>query len=147
MLPEAQVVHDFARAFAGRPTGLAANHAEIEDVVVRRKEHLRPGLLGDDRDVRTDGLRVFEDVMAEDERATRGRLELGREDPQEGRLPRAVAAEQAEDLALVGREGDALECLRTAGACFPQAFDADDLHESRSTRPRYLTGPPAFARH
>src|SRR3989449_11557286 len=147
MLPEAQVVHDFARAFAGRPTGLAANHAEIEDGVVRRTEHLRPGFLGDDRDVRTDGLRVLEDIVAEDERATRGRLELGREDPQEGRLPRAVAAEQAEDLALVDREGDALEGLRAAGVCFPQAFDADDLHEARSNRPRYLRVPRPLARH
>src|SRR3989440_10804071 len=123
VFPKAQIIHDLARAFAGRPTGLTAYHAEVEDVVVRRKEHLRPGFLGDDRDVRTDGLRVLEDIVAEDERATRGRLELGREDPQEGRLPRAVAAEQAEDLAFVDREGDAFESLRAAGVCFPRAID------------------------
>src|SRR5256885_14104665 len=108
MLPEAQVVHDFARAFAGRPTGLAANHAEIEDVAVRRKEHLRPGFLGDDRDVRTDGLRVLEHVVAEDERATRGRLALGREDPQAGRSSRAGAAGLAADFALCDLERGAL---------------------------------------
>src|SRR6267378_7212069 len=107
-------------------------------MVVRREQHLRPCLLRDDCDVRPDRLRVLEDVVAEDEGSTERRSELGREDPQERRLPRAVAAEQTEDLPLLDGEGDALEGLRPAGVRFPEPFDADDLHEARPTGPRYL---------
>src|SRR5207249_4703454 len=121
MLPEAQVVHHFAGPFAGVRSRPAADQAEVEDVIVGREHHLRSGFLRDDRDVRTDCLRVLEHVVAQDERATRGRLELGREDPQEGRLARAVAAEQTEDLAPFNREGDALEGLRPAAIAAAEA--------------------------
>src|SRR5256885_17199758 len=100
MFPEAQVLHDLAGPFAGLASRAAADQAEVEDVIVRRQHHLRTGLLGDERDVGPEGLRALEHVVTESERAADGRLELVREDPQEGRLPRAVAAEQTKDLPL-----------------------------------------------
>src|SRR2546426_188215 len=133
VLPQAQVLHDFLSAFPGLCSRLAADEAEVEDVIVGRKEHLRPGLLRDHGDVRANRLRLRENVMAEDECAAHARLELGGEDPQERRLPRAVAAEQAKDLALLDREGNVLEGFRPSRVRFPKPFDADDLHAPRPT--------------
>src|SRR2546426_4925295 len=77
--------------------------------------------------------------MAEDECAAHARLELGGEDPQERRLPRAVAAERAKDLALLDREGNVLEGFRPSRVRFPKPFDADDLHAPRPTGASYLS--------
>src|SRR3989454_188067 len=139
VLPQAQVLHDFLSAFPGLCSRLAADEAEVEDVIVGRKEHLRPGLLRDHGDVRANRLRLRENVMAEDECAAHARLELGGEDPQERRLPRAVAAEQAKDLALLDREGNVLEGFRPSRVRFPKPFDADDLHAPRPTGASYLS--------
>src|SRR2546428_5161063 len=90
-------------------------------------------------------LRLCQDVVAEDGCAAHARLELRGEDPQECRLPRAVAAEQTEDLALLDREGNVLEGFRATGVRFPQSLDADDLHGPRPTGACYLRllrGPP-----
>src|SRR5436309_8033996 len=139
MLPQAQVLHDLLRSLAGLGSRLPADETEVEDVVVGRQEHLRPGLLRDDGDVRADRLRLLEYVVAQDRCAAHARLELGGEDPQERRLPRAVAAEQAENLALLDREGNVLEGFRPSRVCFPQPFDADDLHARRPTGASYLS--------
>src|SRR5207245_8255390 len=134
----AEVLHDLLRSLAGLGSRLPADETEVEDVIVRRQEHLRPGLLRDDGDVRADRLRLCQHVVAEDECAAHGRLELSGEDPQEGRLPGAVAAEQAEDLALLDREGNVLEGFRATWVRFPEPFDADDLHAPRPTGACYL---------
>src|SRR5437667_1574436 len=139
VLPQAQILHDLLRSLAGLGSRLPADEAEVEDVIVGRQEHLRAGLLRDDGDVRADRLRLCEHVMAEDGRAARARLELGGEDPEESRLPRAVAAEQAEDLALLDREGNVLEGFRPSRVRFSKPFDADDLHAPRPTGASYLS--------
>src|SRR3989442_7830124 len=95
--------------------------------------------------MRANRLRLCQDVVAEDGCAAHTRLELRGEDPQECRLPRAVAAEQTEDLALLDREGNVLEGFRATGVRFPQSLDADDLHGPRPTGACYLRllrGPP-----
>src|SRR3989475_820602 len=131
----------FFRIGAGSP----ADEAHVEDVIVRRQEHLRAGLLRHDRDVGTDGPRIREDVVPEDGRPADGWLELRREDAKERRLAGAVPSEEAEDLALVDRERNALEGFRPSRIRFPQSFDADDLHGPRPTGACYLRllrGPP-----
>src|SRR2546430_14525027 len=68
-----------------------------------------------------------------------------KEDTKERRLAGAVASEEAEDLALVDREGNAFEGFRPSRIRFPQCFDADDLHGPRPTGACYLRllrGPP-----
>src|SRR5437867_7902488 len=138
VLPQAEVLHDLLSSFAGLGSRLPADEAEVEDVIVGRQEHLRSGLLGHHRDVRADRLRLCQHVVAEDGCAAHGRLELSGEDPQECRLPRAVAAEQAKDFALLDREGNVLEGFRASWVRFPEPFDADDLHAPRPTGACYL---------
>src|SRR3989449_940449 len=145
VLPKAQVVHHLPSPFFRIGAGLAADEAHVEDVIVGRQEHLRAGLLRYDRDVGTDGSRIREDVVTEDGRPADGWLELRREDTKERRLARAVPSEEAEDLALVDRERNALEGFRPSRIRFPQSFDADDLHGPRPTGACYLRllrGPP-----
>src|SRR2546425_6843661 len=139
VLPQAEVLHDLLSSFAGLGSRLPADETEVEDVVVGRQEHLRPRLLRHHGDVRADRLRLGEHVVAEDGCAADGGLELGGEDSQEGRLPRAVAAEQAEDFALLDREGNVLEGFRPSRVRFPKPFDADDLHAPRPTGASYLS--------
>src|SRR3989442_421426 len=138
VLPQAEVLHDLLSSFAGLGSRLPADETEVEDVVVGRQEHLRPGLLRHDGDVRANRLRLCQDVVAEDGCAADGGLELRGEDPQECRLPRAVAAEQAEDFALLDREGNVLEALPATGVRLPQSLYADDLHGPRPTGACYL---------
>src|SRR6266542_6484632 len=137
VLPEAKVVHHLPPPVSGVLARATSDEAHVVDVVVRGEEHLRPRLLRHDGDVRADRLRVREDVVAQDRRAADGRLELRREDPEERRLARAVAPEEAEDLALVDREGDVLQGLRASGVRLPQAVDRDDRHDARRTRGCY----------
>src|SRR6266545_412694 len=146
VFPQAEVVHHLARPLSGVLAGAASDQAHVVDVVVRREEHLRPGLLRHDGDVRADRLRVREHVVAQHRRAADGRFELRREDPEERRLARAVAPEEAEDLALVDREGDVLEGFRASGVRLPQAVDRDDRHDARRTRGCYLRLLRAAAR-
>src|SRR5436309_2877595 len=108
VVPESEVFHDFLGALAGLRPRLAADQAEVEDVIVGGEEHLRPGFLRHDRDVRPDRLRLRERVVAEDRRAAERVLQLRRQDSQERGLARAVPAEEAEDLAFLDREGDVL---------------------------------------
>src|SRR2546425_5810671 len=138
VLPQAEVLHDLLSSFAGLGSRLPADETEVEDVIVGRQEHLRQRLLRHHGDVRADRLRLGEHVVAEDGCAADGGLELGGEDSQECRLPRAVAPEQAEDFALLDREGNVLEGFRASWVRFPEPFDADDLHAPRPTGACYL---------
>src|SRR6266581_1965294 len=138
VLPEPKIVHDLPGPRSRVLAGPAPDQAHVVDVVVCREEHLGPRLLRHDGDVRPDRLRVREDVVAEDRRAADGRLELRRKDPEERRLPRAVAPEEAEDFALVDREGDVLEGLRASRVRLPKALDGDDRHDARRTSGCYL---------
>src|SRR5881398_3683768 len=76
VLPESEVLHDFLGPFAGLRPRLAADQAEVEDVIVGGEEHLRPGFLRHDRDVRPDRLRVREHVVTQDGGAAKRGLEL-----------------------------------------------------------------------
>src|SRR3989441_5784504 len=135
VLPQAEVLHDLLSSFAGLGSRLPADETEVEDVIVGRQEHLRPRLLRHHGDVRADRLRLGEHVVAEDGCAADGGLELGGEDSQECRLPRAVAAEQAEDFALLDREGNVLRGLPPSPVRFPEPLD----------RARPPTPPPTGA--
>src|SRR5436309_3107206 len=126
---------DHAHPDAGVPFRLVDRPEEDRAPLVH---DLRPGFLRHDRDVRPDGFRVREHVVAEDGGAAERGLELRRQDSQERGLPRAVPSEEAEDLALLDREGDVLEGFRPSGVRLAEAFDPNDFHGPRPIGPRYL---------
>jgi hypothetical protein len=80
--------------------------------------------LGDVADAPLHLQRLLEDVVARDPRRALGRGEVAGEDPHRRRLPGAVGAQEAEDLALVHAERDAVHG-RMAAVTLGQIFDLD----------------------
>src|SRR3972149_1006383 len=117
-------------AFDSRLEGVHSAYPSDEVEVLPRGEVRRRRLdLGHDPDEGLHAQGLPDDVDAEDAGVSRARPELAREDPEERRLPRAVRAEESEELPRLDREVDASEGLRPVVA-LPQAEGLDRGHEA-----------------
>src|SRR5207237_9296534 len=88
----------------------AVELGEHPDVLPRGQETVSRSLTaGDHVDSLTNRERILRHVVARDERLARGRQEERREDFDQRRLPGAIRAEQAEQLALPNLDGDAIQ--------------------------------------
>src|SRR5437899_11922365 len=101
-----EVVDPGLRNLARHPVELG----EHPDVLARRQEAVARRLsAGDHVDPLADRERVLRDIVARDEGLSGRREEKRREDLDERRLPRAVRAEKAEELALADLQGHAVQ--------------------------------------
>src|SRR2546422_8687677 len=101
--------------FAWHPIELG----EHPDVLARCQEAVARRLsAGDHVDPLADRERVLRDIVARDKGLARGREEKCRENLDERRLPRAIRAEKAEELALTDLEGHTVQCGDGAAGLF-----------------------------
>ena len=115
----------FERASA-HPLDAALKH----QVLAAGRIAVDAGALRDIADCAAHGVRLPDDVVADDLGAARVRLRQRREHLDRGRLPGSVRSEQAKNLAGANGERDALECLNVAVA-LPELVDDDRVHAGR----------------
>src|SRR5205823_13133544 len=109
-VPQAEDMHQLVDPLLGDLRRDAVELGEHPDVFPRGQETVSRSLTaGDHVDSLTNRERILRHVVARDERLARGRQEERREDFDQRRLPGAIRAEQAEQLALPNLDGDPIQ--------------------------------------